>query len=64
MYPKGERDKYLCSYNINNINRIPLGDIGDAVTASIMTDSEINFELYLDNGSENFSVSTKRYQKN
>lgn len=46
------------SYRIDNINRLPLGDIGDTITASLLSHTGINYIVILDNSGDRIEIST------
>jgi len=56
---EGEGTSIIVEYKISSIDRIPLGDVGDAIVTSILTNSSINFELFMDNGQESFYFSSR-----
>lgn len=55
---EGEGTCIEVSYVIDHIDRIPLGDLGDAICTSIMANEEIDYEISLDNSKEQLVVST------
>ncbi len=48
---------------IDNIDRLPLGDISETITGVIMTNPEIEFGLVLDNKTGQFRLSTSEVKE-
>ena len=51
------------SYVISNIDRIPLGDIGDTITGTILGNPNIDYQLLLSNTEQQFIFSSKDIEK-
>lgn len=55
---KGKGTTLKASFKIHNIDRIPLGSIEETLITVIIANPEIEFELLLENESENFKFNS------
>ena len=59
----GEGTSITAFYIISNIDRLPLGDIGDTLTGTIMSYPELRYKLELLGGNEDFIFDTDEIKK-
>ncbi len=60
---EGVGTEITAGYGISNIDRIPLGDIGDTVTGTILSHPDLEYEVTLSGGNEYFKFNSKEIER-